>query len=847
MRSKLTLTAVSVAAVFIFSNFLLAQSPTPAALRQQSLTAKSVLQRNSPFATKFRNVGPNVMSGRVVDLDVNPADATEFYVAYATGGLWHTTNNGLSFSPIFDSAEVIGLGDVTVHWPSRTIWLGTGEANSSRSSYSGLGVYKSQNNGATWQYLGLPESHHIGEIVLHPTDPNTAWVAVLGHLYSANKERGVYKTTDGGSTWKQTLYVDDNTGAIEMDINPQNPNELYAAMWYRTRRAWNFDEGGSTSGIYKSTDGGSTWQLITTPGSGFPQGNGIGRMGVAIAATNPNTVYVVLDNQARLPDTARKKTDSLTYSKAELKDLTKTQFEQLNDKRLDTFLRRNRLTPKYSAAILKRKVAADSLQPTALYDYLYDANDDLINGPITGCQVYRSDDGGKNWRKTHDKNIATYNTYGYYFGRIFVSPSNADKVVLTGFTVEMSTDGGKTFKSIGKNNTHADHHVAWLNPQRDSHMIIGNDGGVNLTYDDGKVWFKANTPAVGQFYAITTDNARPYRVYGGLQDNGVWYGYTTRQRTSDASYDTLAYKAIGGGDGMMVQVDTRDNKTVYSGSQFGFYGRTHLDTGGAIGIRPANEIGEAPYRYNWMTPIVLSRHNQDVFYMGSNKLHRSMNKGAEMKMLGPDLTNGKKEGDVPFGTITTLSESTLRFGLLYAGTDDGNIQMSKDGGYTWTKISNSLKTNGLWVSRVLASQYQEGRVYATLNGYRNDHFNAYVYVSNDYGNTWLSIANNLPLEPVNVIREDPKNDSILYLGTDGGLYVSKNYGRYWNAWQQGLPKSVPVHDIAVQERENEILLGTHGRSIYVAKLFEIQGLPAPKERTVRRPTSDDDDAPATID
>lgn len=844
MMPKLTRIALLGLCLQTISIFLQAQAPTPAGLRQKSLEAKKRLASQSPFATAFRNVGPTVMSGRVVDVDVNPADPTEFYVAYATGGLWHTTNNGLSFSPIFDSAEVITLGDVAVHWPSRTIWVGTGEANSSRSSYSGIGVYKSVNNGKSWQYLGLPESHHIGEIIVHPTDANTAWVAVLGHLYSPNKERGVYKTTDGGANWKQTLFIDDNTGAIEMDINPSNPNELYAAMWYRTRRAWNFEEGGKTSGLYKSTDGGNTWTLTTPAGSGFPQGAGIGRIGVAVAAKSPNTVYAVVDNQERLPDTVRKKVDSLTYAKAELKGLDKAQFAQLDNKRLDTFLKRNRLTPKYSAIILKRKVAVDSLKPTALYDYLYDANDDLINGPITGCQVYRSDDAGKTWRKTHEKNIATYNTYGYYFGRIFVSPANADKVVITGFTVEQSIDGGKTFKSIGKSNTHADHHVAWIDGNRDSHIILGNDGGVNITYDDGKNWFKANTPAVGQFYAITTDNARPYRVYGGLQDNGVWYGYTTRQRTSDASYDTLTYKMIGGGDGMMVQVDTRDNKTVYSGSQFGFYGRTHTDTSGNLFIRPGNEIGEDPYRYNWTTPIVLSRHNQDVFYMASNKLHRSFSQGTDMKVLGPDLTNGKKEGDVPFGTITTLSESPLRFGLLYAGTDDGNIQLSKDGGYSWTKISSNLKPAGLWVSRVIASAHKEGRVYATLNGYRNDHFAPYVFISEDYGTTWTSLAAGLPMEPVNVIREDAKNDSILYLGTDGGLYVSKNRGTTWNLWNKGLPLSIPIHDITIQERENEILLGTHGRSIYVAKLYEIQGLPTPKERPMRRPADDDDEAEA---
>jgi photosystem II stability/assembly factor-like uncharacterized protein len=737
--------------------------PTPATDRLKSFEEKRKLANNSPFTTAFRNVGPNVMSGRVVAIDVNPADPTEFYVAYATGGLWHTTNNGQSFLPIFDSEDVIGLGDVSVHWPTRTIWLGTGEANASRSTYSGLGVYKSADNGKTWQYLGLPESHHIGEVLLHPTDANTAWVAATGHLYTPNKERGVYKTADGGKSWKQTLYIDENTGAIEMDINEKNPNEIYACMWYKTRRAWNFEESGKTSGIYKSSDGGNTWKPISGEGSGLPNGAFFGRSGVAIAQSNPNIVYAVVDNQTKRP--AADVRDSVAYDLEDLKNLTIEQFAALDDKRLDSFLKKNRQYPRFNSKMVKEKVAKAEVKPAALFDY-FNVNTGFESTPI-GCEVYRSDDGGQTWRKTNEKYINAYSTYGYYFGQFGVSPVNPEKLVILGVPVMMSTNGGKTFEAIGKANTHSDHHCIWMNPKRDSHLILGNDGGINISYDNGQHWFKANAPSVGQFYAISVDNARPYRVYGGLQDNGVWMGYTRRQRTSDANYDTLQYKSVGGGDGMMVFADPRDNKTTYFGSQFGAYGRTHQDTGGYFSVRPIHALGETPYRFNWLTPIMLSKHNPDIFYIGTNKVHRSMNKGAGLIALSGDLTNGKKEGDVPFGTITTISESPLRLGLLYVGTDDGNLHISKDGGYSWTSLSAQLPA-GLWVSRVIASSHREGRVYATLNGYRNDHFKPYVFVSEDYGANWKPIQANLPLEPVNVIREDPAKDSILYLGTDGG-------------------------------------------------------------------------------
>ncbi|MBS1631616.1 MAG: glycosyl hydrolase, partial [Bacteroidetes bacterium] len=496
---------------------------TSAQERLKGLQQREVLEQKSVLnSIKFRNIGPSIMSGRVDDLDVNPEDPTEFYVAYATGGLWYTQNNGQSFVPVFDSSDIIGIGDIAVNWKTRTIWIGTGEVNSSRSSYPGIGVYKSSDNGKHWDYLGLPESHHIGKIVLHPTDNNTAWVAVLGHLYSPNKERGVYKTTDGGKTWKQTLSIDDNTGCVDMDINPSNPNELYAAMWFRTRSTSNFVESGKTSGIYKSNDGGETWKLISGPGSGFMNGDKIGRIGLAVYPKNPKIIYAVVDNNMLKPSKERK-ADTSAYVKNEFKEITKDQFQQLDNKKLNNFLRQNRFPRNYTAESVKQMVATGQVKPTAVWDYL-DSDDGFTNAGIYGCEVYRSDDGGLSWKKTNEKDIDIYNTYGYYFGKIFVSPVNDNKIFITGISLQMSTDGGKTFKDIDKRNVHSDHHVVWINPNRDDHIINGNDGGCNITYDNGEHWFFANTPSVGQYYAVVTDDEKPYNVYGGLQDNGVWYG-----------------------------------------------------------------------------------------------------------------------------------------------------------------------------------------------------------------------------------------------------------------------------------------------------------------------------------
>jgi photosystem II stability/assembly factor-like uncharacterized protein len=813
--------------------------PTSSETRLKDMQQRKAMELRSLVKDiTFRNIGPTIMSGRVADIDANPADPTEFYAAYASGGVWHTVNNGLSFEPVFDTNDNIFMGDIAVNWKTRTIWVGTGEVNSSRSSYAGTGVYKSSNNGKTWEYLGLPESHHIGKILLDPSNPNIAWVAAMGHLYSANKERGVYKTSDGGRTWKQTLAIDANTGVVDMDLDPVHPNIVYAAAWYRTRSPWNFEEGGKTSAIYKSTDGGDTWLRISTAGSGFPAGDSVGRIGIAVYPGNPQVVYAIVDNQAKKSNPP-KDTAAGKLTIRDFKNLNKAQFAALNEPLVDSFLKSNRFPSQYNAKYIKEKVAGGTYKPSVIYDYLKGPNDDLLDASaIIGCEVYRSDNAGTTWKKTNREALdGMYNTYGYYFGKIYVSPVNENKVVITGVPIMESIDGGNTFKSIEGPNVHSDHHAVWIDPAKDSHIINGNDGGVNITYDDGKVWFKANSVPVGQFYSIAVDEAKPYNVYGGLQDNGVWYGPSTNNPVNEwfGSGGDNAFKLITGGDGMMVQVDTRDNATMYAGSQFGAYSRTSKNNKERKFIRPRHQLGETPLRYNWETPILLSTHNQDIFYMGSDRFHRSLNKADTMYNLSEDLTKGGKPGDVPYGTLTWIAESPLKFGLLYVGSDDGLVHVSTDDGYSLTDISGNADTGkktkkkkisslpaDLWASCITPSAYKEGRVYLALNGYRFDDFSPYLYVSEDYGTNWAPISGNLPAEAINTIKEDPKNEDILYVGTDQGLYASIDRGKSYMPFVH-LPR-VPVHDIAIQQRENEIVLGTHGRSIYIAKLDEVQKL-----------------------
>lgn len=799
---------------------------TPAQDRVSSQELRKQLRENSIVAgISFKSIGPTVFSGRVADLDVSPLDPTHFFVAYASGGLWKTENNGQSFTPLFDHEMVMTIGDIAVDWDNNTIWIGTGEVNASRSSYAGSGMFVSRDGGKNWQHKGLGESHHIGKVLIQPGNSDVVLVAALGHLYSPNLERGIYRTEDGGETWQQVLFVDENTGGVDMVFDPGNPDIVYAATWHRERRAWNFVESGEGSGIYKSTDGGKSWTRMSVQGAGFPTGPGVGRIGLDAALDNGETwLYAVVDNQTPRPKKEEEKAKTEELDKKEFRAMSTEAFLTLNDEKLGAFLEDNGFPKEYSAKKLKQMVKAGKLKPSALYDYLYNANEDLFDTEVSGAEVYLSKDGGVSWQRTHEKYLDNvYYTYGYYFGKIHVNPANAQQVYIYGVPVIYSGDAGKTWTNINQENVHVDHHALWIDPQRQGHLILGNDGGVNISYDNGKTWVKCNSPSVGQFYGIAVDNEKNYNVYGGCQDNGVWYGphnYEPDLRwhgSGDYPFDMLM-----GGDGMQVEVDTRDNNTVYTGFQFGNYFRINKKSGQRKRITPQHELGERPLRWNWQTPILLSSHNQDIVYIGSNKLYRSMNQGDDWKAISGDLTNGGRDGDVPFGTLTTIHESPISFGLLYTGSDDGLVHVSKDGGRAWENISKGLP-QGLYISRVQASAFKEGRVYVALNGYRNDIFDPYVFVSEDYGNSWTSIANGLPAEPVNVIKEDPHNENILYLGTDNCIYVSLNRGQSWMAFGEDIP-AVAVHDLIVHPEARDLIVGTHGRSLYIGNVAQLEAL-----------------------
>lgn len=786
--------------------------PANAEARQAAWESHQALREASLFnGLEWRAIGPVVQGGRVVDIAAVPGEPYSFYVAYASGGLWKTTNNGVTFEPLFDDQPLLIMGDIAVDPQNPdTVWVGTGENNSSRSSYGGMGVFRSDDAGATWRHVGLAESDRTGRILIDPNDSDRVYVATLGKLYTTGGERGVYRTTDGGDTWQQVLKPEGEwTGVIDLVMDPSDPNVLYASTWERSRRPWNFVEGGPGSGIYKSTDGGDTWNRLA---GGFPQGEHVGRIGLAVAPSQPQTIYASVDNQEELPEELWDMGDTPVNPKR-LRKMTKEEFLSQDPKEIERFIRSNDLDVSIDAKKLIKMIKDDELTLEELLEEISDANANLFNTDIKGLEVWRSDDSGATWAKTHEDPLEqVVFTYGYYFGEIRVDPKDPERIYAVGVPIITSGDGGKTFESIHDRNVHVDYQAMWIDPNFTDRLFVGNDGGLDMSYDGGQSWIKLDAEPVGQFYSITVDNAKPYNVYGGLQDNGVLMG------SSKSKPAINEWRVIGGGDGMYVQVDPRDQSTVYWGFQFGFY--TRNSKSGRSDVRPRDKLKEPALRYNWQSPILLSEHNPDILYFGANKFYRSMDQGETWTAISDDLTRSENRGDVPFATLTTLDESIHQFGLLWAGTDDGYVWVTENGGVEWSNVSAGL-VRDRWVSRVEASRHERERAYVTLNGYRDDDITSYVYVTEDLGKTWTSIVSNLPAEAVNVIREDPVNPDVLYVGTDRSVYVSLDRGGEWQALAGGLPP-VPVHDLVVHPRDRELVAGTHGRSIWVVDVLPVQ-------------------------
>jgi photosystem II stability/assembly factor-like uncharacterized protein len=690
---------------------------------------------------RFRGMGPAVMSGRISDIAVPPATrAAErlgktIYVATAAGGVWKTTNAGVTWSPIFDGQKVSSIGAIAVA-PSNgnIVYVGTGESNNLRSSSWGEGVYKSTDAGRTWTFSGLRGSQHIARIIVHPTNPDIVYVAAMGPLWAGGGERGLYKSTDGGRTWTNTKSLGQFTGFTDVAFDPANPNTLYAATMQRDRRAYSFVAGGPESGIWKSTDAGATWSALT---QGLPGGDK-GRIGITVSRSNPNTLYATIS-------------------------------------------------------------AADG-------------------------GIFRSDDAGATWRRTNQ-----LQSIPWFFGQIRVDPLNPERIYHLGQGLSVSDDGGTTFRQIA-GNTHADQHAMWIDPTDSDHLLIGNDGGFYSSHDRGATWdFALNLP-VSTFYAIAVDMRDPYWVYGGLQDNGTWGApVATRDRDGIGSEEWVR---TGGGDGFYPAIDPTDHNVIYAESQNGNLNRFDFATRESKPIRPQPQPGEE-LRYNWSAPLLISPHDHRTLWFGAQLLFKSTNRGDSWQRVSPDLTRnlnrdnlpimgltgpggfGRHEGTADFGNLATIDESRLRAGLLYTGSDDGVIAVSRDGGANWSKIERFPGVPDMtYVSRVIASQHNEGTAYATFDGHRSNDFKPYVLKSTDFGRSWTSIAGNLPTGSVYVIREHHRDPNLLVVGAEYGVFVTVNGGRSWAQFRQGIDPA-PAHDLIIHPRANDIVVGTHGRGIFV--------------------------------
>ena len=722
----------------------------------------------------YRAIGPSQQGGRFTDIAVPELEPWTIYAATGSGGLWKSVNNGQTWEPIFDNQAVISIGDIAVAASNPSVvYVGTGEANTSRSTYWGDGVYKSTDAGKTWANVGLKDTHHIGRMVIHPKNPDIVYVAALGHLYSQNDERGVFKTIDGGKTWTKSLDVKADgraVGAADIVMDPVKPEILYAATYDKERKPWTFNLGGPGSAIYKTVDAGKTWTKLAT---GLPGGM-IGRIGLDISLKNPLVLYANIENANK---------------------------------------------PKMSDA-----------------DRLKELREGKSSDGMIGEEVYRTDDGGKTWKKVNEKNPVGGGP-GYYYMDIRIDPADVNHAYVLSVGVLETKDGGKTWASAFRFG--GDNHALWIDPKNSKHMILGYDHGMGITYDGGKSWYHPDELPLAQFYAVGLDNQVPYNVYGGLQDNGSVRGPSSKRGGRSIVFED--WQTVGGGDGMFNVVDIT-NRYLYNESQFGSISRTDLYTGESKRIQNRDET----LRYNWTAPIVASQHDSMVVYHASNRLMKSTTRGEAWEFISPDLTtndltklttgpmvNGKMipkggDGNIEYCTISTVAESPIARDLIWVGTDDGNVWVTKDGGRngdkSWTKLNNNIKGNpGYWVSRLEASHHFPGTAYVSYTGLRNDDFKAFLYKTTDFGQTWTSIVGNLPAKTINVIREDPKNPNLLFAGVEWGVYVTIDGGRTWNEMKGNMPTQ-PVWDLQIHDRDGELVVATHGRGIFITDISALEQL-----------------------
>lgn len=723
---------------------------------------------------RFRNLGPFRCGSWVTSFAVPESPGRDhlytFYVGTRNGGVWKTDNAGATFHPVFDDNPRLSIGDVAAA-PSHPdiVWVGTGEAYCARSSHAGDGIYKSIDAGRTWTHMGLGDSHHIARIVIHPTDPDTVYVAVMGHLFSENPERGVFRTRDGGRTWDRVLYISEKVGAVELGMVRANPDILYAAMYDKVRLPWHYEVGGPESALYKTLDGGESWTRLE---GGLPDGR-IGRIGFDIFQKNPDTLYAVIENANFRPATPE---------------------ETALDKRLG------------------REPAPRTI----------------------GGEVFRTDNGGQTWLKVNAGREEAFGKAPYSFNQLRIDPHDPDTVYITAMSLISTSDGGKSWTGLTWppdgvfQKAFGDWRTMWVDPRDRDRLIFGSDGGVYLSYDRGRTCHHCYQIPLGEFYAVGVDMEEPYNIYGGLQDHDSWKGPSVGWTGEISMTDWVT---VGGGDGMFNLIDPLDSRWVINNREFGNMWRFDQKTGRQTLIKPVRGRNANPLRFNWTPPIALSPHNPRVVYAGAQLVFRSDDRGDTWSEISPDLTTNVDErqhgeGHISFCTLTTLAESPVAPGVIWSGSDDGKVQVTRDGGATWLDRTGAVAAGGgpaeLWVSRVFPSPHAAGTCFVSKTGLRVDDFRPILLRTDDFGETWVPIVSNLPENnAVNAVVQDRKNPQLLMVGTEQGVFLSLNGGAKWRPLRGNMPR-VKVTDLVIHPRENDLVAATYGRGLWVVDISPLQ-------------------------